>query len=287
MSELPMQIYKAAMRYKTIEVDGLTLYPVLVIEYAEFSIAQPALTVMHQSLPVAMMRMPLLSALYAMDFEAASNGKPATGLFSRALLCLALSLRIGESKSIEERMRAFQVLVDRENPAKLMGLRFVDADGKKRDITPVQYANLRQIIAAQNGVKLEDDKANPDIVKAQHDMASASAKQLDTNIDDWISAISALTGTAEEEIDQWPILKFQRRSESLRRILDYLVCGFGEMNGTTWKGGNPTPHPFFAKAADGNGVLTAMGGSADGEKPAPPQAATAIRDITRTLQPQF
>ena len=286
MSELPMDIYKAAMRYKTIEVDGLRLYPVLVAGYTDFIIAQPALTVMHQSLPVAMMRMPLLSALYAMDFEAASNGKPATGLFSRALLCLALSLRIGDGKRIEERMSAFQVMVDREKPAKLMGLRFVDADGQIKEITPAQYANLRQIIAAQNGVKLEDDKANPDIVKAQQDMASASTMQLDMNIEDWISAISALTGTPEEEIDQWPILKFQRRSESLRRVLDYLVCGFGEMNGTTWKGGNPNPHPFFAKAMDGNGVLTAMGGSADGKQPAPPQAATAIREITRTLQPQ-
>lgn len=285
METLPFNILKAANRYKTIEVDGLKMYPVLVAEYSDFIIAQPAISVMHQSLPVTFLRMPLLAALYAMDYEAVSNGQQATGLFSRSLIGLALSLRIGEGQSVEERMKAFQVLIDRENPAKLVGLRFVDEEGQLKEIKPAQYAQLRQIIAAQNGVKLEDDKANPDIVKAQRDMESASTAQLDANIEDWISAISALTGTAEEEIDQWPILKFQRRSESLQRVLNYLVCGFGEMSGTTWKGGNPAPHPWFARANNGNGVLNAMGGSADGTQPAPPQAATAIREMTRILQP--
>ena len=218
-----------------------------------------------------------------MDFEAVSNGKPATGLFSRAILALALSLRLGEGLTIEERMGLFEIAVDRENPAKLMRLRFTDGDGEKHEIVPAQYAKLRQIIAAQNGVHLESDTANPDIVKAAQDKASAATTELDANIEDWISAISALTGVSEEEIDNWPILKLQRRSDAIRRVLDFLVCGFGEVNGTTWKGGNPTPHPFFARARNGNGVLTAMGGSADGKQPAPPPAATAIREITKNL----
>ena len=285
MAELPISIYQSAMRYKKIEYDGLTLYPILVIEYSDFTIAQPALAVMHQSLPVAYMRMPLLAALYAMDYDAVSNGKPVTGMFSRSLLALALALRLGAGKTIEERTGMFQVMVDRENYAKLIGLRFTDAGGQEKEITPAQYTNLRKIIAAQNGVKLEDDKANPDIVKAQQDKASAASMQLDANIEDWISAISALTGVEEDKIDKWPILKLQRRSDSFNRILSYLVCGIGEVSGTTWKGGNPTPHPFFARADDGNGILTALGGSADGKQPAPPQAASAIREITRNFQP--
>lgn len=284
MEELPISIYKLAARYKEIEVDGLKLYPILVSSYTDFIIARAGIEVMHQSLPVAFLRMPLLSALYAMDFEAVSNGKPATGLFSRALLALALSLRLGEGLTIEERMGLFEVAVDRENPAKLMRLRFSDVDGVEHEIVPAQYAKIRQIIAAQNGVHLESDMANPDIVKAAQDKASASAMQLDANIEDWISAISTLTGVEEEEIDDWPILKLQRRSDAIRRVLDFIVCGVGEVNGTTWKGGNPTPHPFFARASNGNGVLTAMGGSADGtQQSAPPPAATAIREITKNL----
>lgn len=283
MNELPISIQKAAARYKPIEADGLTLYPVLVREYSDFIIAKTALEVMHQSLPVTLMRMPLLSALYAMDFEAVSNGQPATGLFSRALWVLALSLRLGEGLAAEERIGMFRVVVERENPAALARIRFSGRDGEEHEISPAQFAKLRLIIAAQNGVKLESDTANPDIVKAAKDKASAASGELDANIEDWISAISALTGVEEETIDEWPILKFHRRSNSVKRVLDYLVCGFGEVNGTTWKGGNPTPHPFFAKANDGNGILTAMGGSADGKQPAPPPAATAIREITKNL----
>lgn len=285
MSELPMSIYKAAARYKPIETDGLTLYPVLVREYEHFLMARPALEVMHQSLPVAMMRMPLLSALYQIDYEAVLNGKPHTGLFSRALLALALALRLGEGQETDKRVNAFQVAVDRENPAKLMCLRFTDTDGKKHEIFPVAYANLRQIIAAQNGVILESDMANPDLVQAEKDIASASELKLNANIEDWISAVSALTGATEEEIDEWPILKFQRRSDSYQRILSYIVCGVGECSGASWKGGNPVPHPFFAKRKDGSGVLSALGGSADGKQPAPPPAATAIREFTQNLSP--
>ena len=279
-----MSIQKAAARYKPIETDGLTLYPILVKEYQEFLVARSSLEVMQQSFPVALMRVPLLTALYQMDCEAILNEEQPTGLFSRALLMLALSLRLGEEQTIEERMRAFHVLIDRENPLVLQRLVFYDADGQEKEITPALFGKLRLIIAAQNGVKIESDTANPDIVKAQQDMASAGAINLDANIDDWISAVSALTGTAEEEIDDWPILKFQRRSDSFRRIIDYIVCGVGECSGMVqWPKGNPCPHPFFAKVQDGGGVLTAMGGTGYGSKPAPPKAGEAIRDFTRTI----
>ena len=280
MSELPMSINKAAARYQPIETDGLKLYPVLVREYEHFLIARPALEILHQSLPVAMMRVPLLSALYQMDYEAVLKGQPALGLFSRAILLLALAMRLGEGKEIEERTRQFQIMVDPKSPATLQRLRFTDENGEEKEITPAQFAKLRQIIALQNGVKLASDMANPDLVKAEKDIASAGDMKLDANIEDWISAVSALTGVSEEEIDEWPILKFQKRSDTFQRILAYLVCGIGECSGATWKGGNPNPHPFFARLKDGSGVLTALGGE---KKPS--QAAIAIRDFTKNLSP--
>lgn len=283
MNELPMHIQKAAARYKSIECDGLTLYPVLVREYDAFLMARPAIEVMHQSLPVALLRVPLLSALYQMDYEAALSGQPMTGLFSRALLALTLSLRLGEGMEQDKRVGLFSIIVDPNDPAKLKRLRFFDESGETKEISPVQFAKLRQIIAAQNGVKIESDKANPDIVRAGKIMHSAGNVALDANAEDWISAISALSGSSEEEIDEWPILKFQRRSESYQRILSYVICGIGECSGTTWKDGNPTPHPFFARLKNGNGVLSEMGGSADGTSPAPPEPAKELRDITPNL----
>lgn len=280
--DLPISIEKAAARYKPIEMDGLTLYPVLTKEYESFLAARGAIEVMHQSLPVAMMRIPLLAALYRMDYEALLNGTPPCGLFSSAILALALSLRLGEGLAKEDRLRLISILVDRDDASKLRGVSFTDSDGKERTITPQQYATLRKIIAVQNGVKLESDTANPDLVKAEKNMAAANAVELDANIEDMISAVAALCGESEEEIDEWPILKLQRRAESYRRMIDYLVCGFGEMNGTTWKGGNPNPHPFFKRSQNGSRVLSALG-SVDGKTPPPPQAARELAKQTKDL----
>lgn len=278
--ELPLNIFQAANRYKPIEVDGLTVYPIPVRFYTEFLMARPALEVLHQSLPVAMMRIPLLSALYQMDYEAVLMEKPIVGLFSRALLMLALSLRLGEGLGTEERMRQFRMMVDPENPARLIALRFTGEDGEEHDISPASYQKLRPIIAAQNGVKLESDSANPDIVKARKDMASANAGMLEPNIEDLISAVSALTRTDEEAIDEWPILKLEKTSKAYERILGYIVCGVSEGSGATWKTGNPVPHPFFAKADNGAGLFAPLGSNNHDGKTDAPERVRRIAEQT-------
>lgn len=265
MNELPLDIQRSVRRYEPINSNGLILYPVLVSEYEDFLIARPALEVLHQSLPVAFLRMPLLSALYQIDYDAVVKGMQPTGLFSRARLALALALRLGAGKKIAERIETLRVVVDRRNPQKLLGLRFTKAkSGEEVTISPASYRELRAIIAAQNGVRIESDKANPNIVQAQKDLQAANAS-IDANIDDWLSALAALTGTDESAIEKWPILKLEKRTETYRRILDYLVCGIGETNGATWKGGNPVPHPFFRRIRDGNGLFSPLGSAVDKE----------------------
>lgn len=275
MSELPLTIKRSIRRYEPIQTDGLTLYPVLVKEYELFLMARPALEVMQQSLPVALIRVPLLSALYQMDYEAALERKTPTGLFSMSLLMLALSLRLGEGEEPAERLGRFRVIVDREKPERLLRILFTDESGEEKDITPVRYQTLRQIIAAQNGVTLESDLANPDIVKARKNLSSANAVPLNATVDDMIAGVSALSGTEEAEIEEWPILKLDTRMTAYRRLIDYIICGIGEVNGTTWKGGNPTPHPFFARADNGAGLFSVIGEKSD-EKAEAPAAAKEL-----------
>lgn len=265
MSELPIYIQKSIRRYEPVTVDGLTLWPVKVREYDDFLMARVALEVLHQSLPVRFLRMPLLSALYAMDYEARVSGEPMTGLFSVALLGLALSLRLGEGEAPEERMGRFRIAVDRNDPSKLLRLRFIDADGAEKEIEPRRYGELRRIIAAQNGVKLESDRADPDLVQAEKDLADMNGISLDATVEDLISGVAALAGVDEAEIEDWPILKLQRRQTSYQRTLDYLICGIGQVSGTTWKGGNPHPSPFFDRLdEDGFGAHMALGDFAGG-----------------------
>lgn len=266
MNELPLHIAQSVRKYKPIVYDGLTLHPVLVDEYETFLIARPAIEVLHQSLPVALVRIPLLSALYQMDFDAVMSGQQPTGLFVRAKLALALALRLGEGQELSERAETLQAIVDGKNPRKLNALRYLDRNGDERRITPSQYKELRRIIAAQNGVKLESDDANPDIVKAKKDMASSGGMELDANIDDLVSAISALTQTDEEKIYRWPILKLEKQRLAFERVLTYIVCGISEGSGATWKNGNPVPHPFFARLNNNGALFSTLDGQSGGNK---------------------
>lgn len=265
MPELPYSIQRSIRSYKAIETDGLTLYPVLVKEYNEFLTARPALEVLHQSLPVRYLREPLLAALYEMDYDAAFNGGTLTGLFSRTLLAIALSLRLGEGESIDKRLRRFQVVTERAMPSKLTRLLFMGDNGAEGEMTPATYQKIRPIIAAQNGVRLESERADPELVQAEKDLSEMNSIALKGSVDDVITAVAALSGQDEADIEEWPILKLTNRQQSYQRLLDYVICGIGQMSGTTWKGGNPHPSPFFDRADEGGfGAHMALGDFAGG-----------------------
>lgn len=254
--ELPLHILRAVRKFEPIAAEGLILYPVRVAEYEEFLTARPALEVLQQAFPAPLLRIPLLSALYRMDYEAASRGEEQSGLFSRALLLLALSLRLGEGLDLRQRVRKFRIAADPKDPAKLLYLQ-ASVDGEEMlKITPVKFQQIRPIIAAQNGVKLESDLANPDLVEAEREMAGLNAPKMDADVEHLISGVAAMSGTDEAEIDDWPILKLNRRAESFKRVMDYVICGIGEAQGTKWKNGNPAPHPFFDRAEEGFSAVT-------------------------------
>lgn len=252
MSKLPLQIQKAIRTYQPVVFEGLTFWPIQVREYHEFSTAKPAIEILQQALPVRWLSMPLLSALYEMDFEAFQKGEPRVGLFSRCLLFLALSLRLGKGKEVAERTKLFTLIVDADNPGQLKALRFMGDDGEEKEITPVMFHRLRPILAAQNGIELASDDANPDLVEAERDLAEMNGPKLDVSLDSLFSTIAAMAGIDEAEIDDWPILKLNRRQKAYSRILNFMICGVGEAQGAKWKGGNPFPSPFYDKVRDGS-----------------------------------
>lgn len=261
--DLPLHIQKAVRRYKVIEVGGLRLYPVKVKDFDDFQLARPALEALQQSFPVALMSVPILQAMYQLDFEAAVSGQPVTGLFSSAILGLALALRLGEGLDAEGRMKQFTIRADKNDPKRLKSLSALLNGEEMIEITPVKYAKLRPIIAAQNGVQQESDDANPELVKAERDLAALNAPKLNVNVEQLISSVATLTNAEEDEIEEWPIRKLQTRGESLRRALDYVVCGVGGAFGGFGKGGNPVPHPFYEREDEAS-VHMALEDFADG-----------------------
>ena len=247
MQELPLNIKRAIGRYDPVEVDGLTLYPIKVCNYYEFLAARPSLDFMQQTLPIELMSIPLLDAYFRIDIGLV-DGIETTGLFTQALLALSLALRLMPGGSIEEQVRRFQVIPDdATNPKRLKALRFVLNGEEIHTITPIQFGNLRPIIAAQNGIELYSETANPELIQAERDLAEKNAPKLEMDIETLISSAAFITKTEEKDIYDWPILKLHNRLESAKRVLDYVICGIGESQGTKWGGGNPVPHPWFER----------------------------------------
>lgn len=264
--EIPFEINRKILRYEPIECEGLTFYPIRVSEYSEYSIARSAIEFIQRRLPVSYWSMPILSAFFKIDYEAIErDGQPAINMFANALLFLCLSLRLGEGMSPEMRLRLLTPIVNRDDPYKLIALEFTDSLGQKKRITPVQFARLRPILAAQNGLKLVSDNANPDLVDAENDVAAANGPKLDVTVDNLIAAVAAITNIGESDIDEWPILKLLKRQETYRRMLNFVICGIGETQGTKWKGGNPYPDPFFSRISEDSSAAIPIETYAGGE----------------------
>lgn len=249
-------IRRAIRKYEAINAEGFCFYPITVREYEEYLIAKSSIDAMQQSFPPKYISMPLLDAYYAMEYDAINDGRESTGLLYRCLLFLALALRLEQGEEAQERVKLFHLAVAPDNPRKLNALKFDMPDGTRGEITPVQFQKLRPILAAQNGIDLISETANPAIVEAERDINEANAPKLDMRIDTLLSTIAAMANVDEGDIEDWPILKLQNRQKAYQRVLSYMICGIGETQGTTWKGGNPHPNPFFDKISeDSAGVM--------------------------------
>lgn len=264
MEQLSEKIKRAVGRYQPITTEGVTLYPVKVKDGDAFAISRPALEFMQQTLPVRLMSLPLLQAYYVLDYEALNKGEEPVGLFSRALLGLALSLRVGEGKEPSERLKSFQLVATGERGERLKSIRLMLNGEERIEITPVQYQRMRPILAAQNGVELVPETANPELVQAEKDLAEQNAPKLNASMETLIASVCALTGADESDIDEWPLLKLKNRSDALQRVMSFIVCGIGEAQGTRWAKGNPVPHPFYPRVKESDGGMIALSDFAGG-----------------------
>lgn len=260
MSDTLLKYREAIDTYQPIEAEGFTWYPIKVREHDAFMNARPAIEFLQQSLPVSYLSMPLLSAFFAVELQNKLDGKPSDGLFFRALLFLCLSLRFRTDLPLMERVErmANSVIVDAKNNARLIAVS-IEMDGEEKRLTPVQFQRLRPILAAQNGIKLESDDSNPELVQAERDIAEQNAPDLDYDIKHEIAFLSALSGTDESEVYDWPILKLRNRVGAFERVLGYLTFTIGELGGNVkYTHGNPVPSPVFPKAKRESSALIDM-----------------------------
>lgn len=262
---LSFEIKKSIRKYEPIEIDGLTLYPITVDRYEEFLFARRSLDFLQQSLPVNLMSVPLLDAYYRMDIQAVENGEPGSGLFTAAIMLLGLALRLTPNGDAEQILNSFQIVADRNDTSRLKCLRFTLNGEEIHQISPVQFTRLRPILAAQNGVELESTDANPELIEADHDLAVKNAPDLEMSVEAMVNAAALLTGKDEGEIMDWAILKLENRLSSAKKFFDYMICGIGAAQGTSWTGGNPSPHPWFERKKKKDGGLISVEKFANGQ----------------------
>lgn len=262
MSDIPNKYLKQIHKYEPVETDGMTFYPILVDEFEEYLVARSAIEFMHQALPMSMVNMPILQAYYLLDSQSIKDEKIPTGLMARSVLFLALALRIGKGLPVEKRIGLFRPRVS-EN-GKLKSILFSPDGEEICEITPAMFQRLRPILAAQNGLKIPEEDANPELVATEEELAKKNAPNLDMTPESLVSSVAALSGVDESEIYDWPIAKLQSRQRALHRAIDYIICGVGEAQGTKWKKGNPCPNPFFDRKKDGSAALVALSEFAGG-----------------------
>ena len=266
MNDLSPEIMRQIDRYRPVTMEGITMYPVTVDEYEAFMACAPALGFMQQSLPVAMLSIPLLTAFLRMEDEwrqasqqstdITSEVKTGAALFSASMIALLLALRLGEGEPMAMRLERVGIVFDRKKRDKLKMIVLRGNSGEAIEISPAKFAKLRPVIAAQNGIEIQPLDANPELVEADRAVRLANAPDLEINLFDRISFVCNETGKDEEEIYQWPILKFNRRAAVAERKLHYLVYGIGEASGMVkYKGGNPCPSPIFAKTQKSLGMI--------------------------------
>lgn len=263
MQDLSPEMAKAVRRFEPIETEGLTLYPICVKDIDKFTVARPAIEFMQQSLPVALLSKPLLQAYYTLELDAAANGQPGGGLFYKSILFLLLALRAGDGLPDEQRMELVNFELKENDPTRLKSV-LIFVNGEVKRITPMQFQRLRPILAAQNGIELLSENANPELVQAERDLAEMNAPKLQYRAETLKATIASFSGADESEMEDWPILKLLLRRDAVQRLVGYIVCSVAESQGAKWKHGNPYPSPLYDREIDYCGGLIDMSTFAGG-----------------------
>lgn len=234
---------EALLRYEPIELNGLVYYPIKVADLDKWQALKPVLCMRQGTLPAVYACMTYLQCVWALDYSAKSNiGEGQDGIWNALLSVLFLSLRLSEGDEI-------QAIGDPAFPQTITNIRIVK-DGQETDITPMEFMQVRKLIAEQNGAELPDEADNPDLIEAANDTQSADTLNIDYSDADYLTSVASAKGLRRKDLFDWPIKELEDEAKALRRRYGYFLASIAESQGAKFKNGNPYPTWMFDKRKD-------------------------------------
>ena len=232
----------AFLNYEPIELNGLVYYPITVADYPKWQAVKPVLTLRQGTLPAAYACMTYLNCVWALQFDAMGRGESSVVTWNLLACLMFLSLRLSDSDKI-------QPIGNPEDPRNITSMR-ITKSGVVFDISPMEFIQIRKLIADQNGAELPDEADNPDLIEAAEDIANAQNVQLKYDFSDMLTSVSSEMKLRRSDLLQWSVKEFDDVLRSIKRRYGYLLASVAESQGAKFQRGNPYPTWIFDKAKD-------------------------------------
>lgn len=232
----------AILKYEPIELNGLVYYPLKVTDYEKWQAIKPVLTLRQGTLPAVYACMTYLQCVWALQYDALKQGNNQSNLWDMLACLMFLSLRLSDRDMI-------QPIGNPDDPRMVTAIRIVK-DDEEYDIGALEFAQVRKLIAEQNGAELPDEADNPDLIEAAEDMARSSNTKLKAELGDMLTSVSSVRNIRRADILDWSVKEFDDEVRAINRRFGFFLASIAESQGAKFPKGNPHPTWIFDKDKD-------------------------------------
>lgn len=232
----------AILKYEPIELNGLVYYPLKVADYEKWQAMKPVLTLRQGTLPAVYACMTFLQCVWALQYDATEQGKAQSRVWDLLACLLFLSLRLSDKDMI-------QPIGNPDEPRTITAIRIVK-NGEQYDIGALEFAQVRKLIADQNGAELPDEADNPDLVEAAEDMARSGNVRVKADLGDMLTSVASIKSIRRADLLEWPVKEFDDEVRAINRRFGFILSSIAECQGAKFPKGNPHPTWMFDKAKD-------------------------------------
>ena len=232
--------YTAILKYEPIELNGLVYYPIKVADYEKWQACKPVLELRQGTLPAVYACMTYLQCVWALYFDAMGQDIDQGKLWMRLAQLMFLSLRLSDEDMI-------QPIGDPSDPRTITALR-ITKNGEQHDIGAFDFAQVRKLIADQNGAELPDEADNPDLIEAAQDIAAANSNvNVKADFGDMLSSVASARNVRRSELLEWSIKEFDDELKAINRRFKFFLYSIAETQGAKFDNGNPYPTWIFER----------------------------------------